>query len=64
MLKDYAMSKQKILEIIITALLSAGIAFLQSLLVQHTATVIPIPDPATAGGIGAILSTFRNIKSV
>jgi hypothetical protein len=56
---------RKLLEMLITALLSAGIAFLQSLLNQHFGGSIPTADPIVAGGIGASLNRiYDNLKIV
>jgi hypothetical protein len=57
-------TKQKLLEILITALLSAGIAFLQGLL-QHTLNQsLPTADPVVAGGIGALIRGVVILKYV
>ena len=50
--------KSRIFEIIITALLSAAIAFLQSLITQHGNYNNPEINPEVAGGIGASLRTL------
>jgi hypothetical protein len=55
-------NKQKIVEILLTALMSALIAFLQGLLTQIGGTDLPSADPVVAGGIGAGLKTFLNIR--
>lgn len=52
-------TKNKFIEIIITALISAGIAFLQNLLAQHTGTGIIETNPETAGIIGGAISAVR-----
>lgn len=55
-------NKQKIFEIILTALISAGIAFLQNLL-THLAGLETISNsPEIAGGIGAVLSALKKSK--
>lgn len=43
------MTKARLYDIIITALIGAGIAFLQSLLTATTGTNLPHPDPSLAG---------------
>lgn len=56
---------RKLLEMLITALLSAGLAFLQSLLNQHLGGNVPQADPIVAGGIGASLNRiYDNLKIV
>lgn len=55
-------NKQRILEIFITALISAGIAFLQNLLALHTQTPTLQTNVETAGSIGAIITAIKNIK--
>jgi hypothetical protein len=52
--------KQKIFEIILTALLSAGIAFLTNILSQISAPTLPQTNIETAGLIGGIIRTIRN----
>lgn len=49
--------KLRVLEILITAILSAAIAFFQSLLTQHGGFNNPVADPEVAGAIGAALRT-------
>ncbi len=49
-------------EMCITALLSAGIAFLQSILAQHTAGDIPPASPESAGIIGALIHGYRKFS--
>lgn len=52
--------KQRIYEILLTAVISAGIAFLQSLL-AHIGTPAQVTvDPLTAGLTGAIIHGARN----
>ena len=54
----WAQIKPKLFEIFITAFISAGLAFLQSLLSQHGAFDQPTANPEIAGGIGAGIRTF------
>lgn len=56
------MKKQKIIEIVLTALISAGIAFLQSLLAQHYGAQNLNSNPERAGVIGMAISSLRNYK--
>lgn len=49
------MTRQRLLDIIMTALVSAFIAFLQGILMGMTSTTIPPADPALAAGIGGII---------
>lgn len=53
------MNKRKILEILITALISAGIAFLTNLLGLMTEQNLIHVDPVISGGIGGIITTAR-----
>lgn len=53
------MKKKKILEILITALISAGIAFLSNLLTQLTGQNIMHTSPETAGTVGAVIASVR-----
>jgi hypothetical protein len=55
-------NKEKIIEIALTALISALLAFLQGLLTQLGGSDLPHSDPVVAGGIGAGLKSFLNIK--
>lgn len=57
------MKKQKIYEILITASLSAGIAFLQNLLAHYTGTAMLETTPTFAGVMGGAIHTLRNINS-
>ena len=52
-------NKQKILDIIITALISAGIAFLQSLATSHFMPVTTEQTVATASIIGASIRAIK-----
>jgi hypothetical protein len=52
--------KQKIFEILITAILSAGIAFLTNILAHITATNLPQANVEKAGIIGGIIKTMRS----
>lgn len=56
------MNKRKILEILLTALISAGIAFLQNLLSQVGSEPLFQTNPQSAGIIGASISALRNFK--
>ena len=49
--------KSKIISILITAVLSAAIAILQSLLTHYLNSDLPVANPEVAGGIGATLRT-------
>lgn len=49
--------KARVIEILITAILSAAIAFFQALLTQHGNFNNPVANPEVAGGIGATLRT-------
>jgi hypothetical protein len=49
--------KSKIISILITAILSAIIAMLQTYLTHYLNSNAPTPNPEVAGGIGAILRT-------
>jgi hypothetical protein len=55
------MTKQKFLEILFTALLSTGIAFLQGLLANMGHAPQPAIDPTQAGVIGTAISTARRL---
>jgi len=52
-------NKQKIFEVLVTALISAGIAFLQSLATQHVGLETSSETPIVAGAIGAGIRAFR-----
>lgn len=52
-------NKQKIYEVILTALISAGIAFLQSLATQHVGISTDGTEPIVAGAVGAGIRAFR-----
>jgi hypothetical protein len=52
-------NKQKIFEIILTALISAGIAFLQSLASSHFLEVDPQQTATVAGLVGGAIRTCR-----
>jgi hypothetical protein len=57
-------NKQKLFEMLLIALLSAGIAFLQNVLatlINTPQVAIPVAD---AGTIGAVLGSLRMIKYV
>lgn len=56
------MKKQKIIEILITAVISAGIAFLQSLLAQHLNAPKLESNPDQAGIIGLSIASIKNYK--
>lgn len=49
---------------IITAALSAGITFLQSLLQQHQVTPAVTTNMIDAGALGAVIHAVRNSKFV
>jgi len=53
------MTKKKIIEIVITALVSAGIAFLTNLLSQLTNTWEITANPEVAGAIGGTIHAIR-----
>lgn len=53
--EKYKIYIEKFVSILVTALLSALIATLQSMLNEHEAVKVTEADPATAGAIGAIL---------
>jgi hypothetical protein len=53
------MKKQKIIEILITALLSAGIAFLSNVLSAVTNANLLHTNPETVGIIGGTIHTIR-----
>lgn len=52
-------NKQKLFEVLITALISASIAFLQSLVTSHFFNVEPVETAATAGAIGALIRAVK-----
>lgn len=52
-------SKQKVFEVIITALISAGIAFLQSLATSHLIHTNPEEVASVAGIVGAGIRACR-----
>jgi hypothetical protein len=52
-------NKQKIFEIIITALAGAGIAFLQSILTELLKIDSPSASPQLAAGIAGLIKCFR-----
>lgn len=56
-------TKKKIVEILVTALLSALIAFLQNLLAGLNNAPELQSAPSVAGAIGATLAFFRQVKS-
>ena len=59
------MTKERLYDIIITALIGAGIAFLQSLLLQMTGTHIPNPSEAVAAvAAGGFKLWSSNVKYV
>lgn len=57
-ISTWAKLKPKFFEILITALLSAAIAFFQSLITNWGNFNNPTIDPEVAGGIGASLRTL------
>lgn len=60
--KKQKKQRQKMLEILFTALLSAGIAFAQSLLNNYLGVHKIEADPTIAGGIGLSIQSLRNWK--
>jgi hypothetical protein len=56
------MTKEKWVQIILTALISAGIAFLQNLLAGLGNIPILETNPTNAGLAGAIIGTIKVIK--
>lgn len=54
------MTKKKIIEIVVTALISAGIALLTNVLSQLTNVWNVTADPEVAGSIGGLIATIRN----
>ena len=61
--EKYKIYIEKFISIFVTALLSALIATLQSMLNDHEAIKVAEADPGTAGAIGAILrGAFESIK--
>jgi hypothetical protein len=52
-------NKQKIIEVILTALISAGIAFLQSLMTSHLFEVSPTQTATVAGVLGGAIRGCR-----
>lgn len=54
------MTKARLYDIIITALIGAGIAFLQSLLTAMTGTNIPHTDPSLAGIAAGAIKLMAN----
>jgi len=57
-----AITKQKIYEILITALLSAGIAVMQAYASQFLGHSVPVANPETAGIVGAAIHTLRKLS--
>lgn len=55
------MKRQRLIDIIVTASVSALIAFLQAILVGLTATGIPGADPTLAGAIAVIIKSAGGI---
>lgn len=56
------MTRKKIVEILITALLSAGIAFLQAWLANYMGNHDTQASPEVAGVIGGGIMWIRNLK--
>ncbi len=52
-------NKQKIFEIILTALMSAMIAFMQSVIAQHVGVNTDDSMPVVAGVIGGVIKSCR-----
>ena len=57
------MNRQRLLDILTTALVGAFIAFLQGLLMGMTTTTVPSADPALAAGFGAIIKASHGYIS-
>lgn len=57
------MTRQRLLDILTTALVGAFIAFLQGLLMGLTQTTVPPADPALAAGFGALLKASHGYIS-
>jgi glycopeptide antibiotics resistance protein len=53
------LNKQKIFEVLLTALISAGIAFLQSLATTHFFDVEPVQTATVAGVLGGAIRSCR-----
>lgn len=53
------LNKQKIFEVLLTALISAGIAFLQSLASAHLFNTEPIETATVAGLLGGAIRSCR-----
>lgn len=58
------MTRQKFLEILLTAFLSALITILQNILSVHVGNTENIINPVSAGVVGASLQAFRQMKYV
>ncbi len=54
--------KKKIFEILLTALVSAGIAALQAVAAQYIGHSIPTASPEAAGLYGMIIHGFRRLS--
>lgn len=58
------LDRQRIIDIFVTALVGAGIAFLQSVLTGLSGLHIPAPEPEVAGSMAGIakigLTAWRN----
>jgi hypothetical protein len=59
--KEKGMTRKRFLEILLTAVISAGIAFLQSLLTHIDPGQLISQTTLTAGGIGATIHTARSL---
>lgn len=57
------MTRQRLLDIFLTALMGATIAFLQSFLVGLTSTGIPVADPSIAAGAAAVAKGALFLKN-
>lgn len=53
------LNKQKIFEVLLTALISAGIAFLQSLATAHFFDIGPTQTATVAGVLGGAIRSCR-----
>lgn len=52
------MTKERLIDIVVTALIGAGIAFLQSLLASWTGSHVPTPQPEVAAAAAGSLKLF------
>lgn len=54
--------KQRLLDILITALVGAGIAFMQSLLTGLVGLDVPQANPEVAGGVAGLWKGMKVLK--